>query len=79
MEWVATQFDPETDPSRPKVGDVIDGGTIMKVGWALQSAIVKELMSGVPTEIMNPQGYDECLSKEHPTRPFVVWLVWVNK
>ena len=37
---------------------------------------MKMVMSG---EEMDKEGYQDVLFNQHPDRPFVFWIVWVNE
>jgi len=74
---VPRSFDPETDPDRPKVGDLLDDVyRIEKVSWFTSSDLMADMMRGEPVD---KQGFDEVLSAPHSTRPFVWWQVFVTK
>lgn len=92
--FVASKFDPESDPSRPQIGELIelddDERTpdvqkgkyrIEKVDWVESSRLMRDFMDHVSEQesVMASQGFDKCLANHHPTRPGVTWLVWVNK
>jgi len=80
MKFAATKFNPETDPSKPIIGDIVekDGKsfTICKVEYRDSKDIMKIAISGVEPD---KEGYDEVLIDQHKERPFVYWLVWVNE
>lgn len=71
MTFVSSKFCPENDPDRPKVGDTVeDGRVIKKVDWMLYS----DALDG-----KEPDPMEGCvaLMKEHTTRA-VIWIVWVK-
>lgn len=71
LNFVASKFDPETDPDRPKVGDTVEDGRVIKeVGHLLMS----QMLAG--SKANAPEGY-EILCREHPTRA-VVWIICVE-
>jgi hypothetical protein len=82
MALMVSKFNPENDPSKPKLGaEVEHQGNIYrieKVESVLTRDILRELDNGEPV-LMAKQGYDCCLSCDHPTRPGVMWLVWANE
>lgn len=76
--FAISKFDPDNDPDRPILGTIIEHNCeklrIEKVHWCTS----KELMAD-NAEIMDKQGYYQCLELQHATRPAVHWLAWVNK
>ncbi len=80
MNFVATKFNPETDPSRPIVGGIVekDGKSfiICKVEHRESKDIMKIVISGIEPD---KEGHDEVLFDQHKERPFVYWMVWVNE
>lgn len=74
--FISSKFDPKTDVDRPKVGDKVeDGRIIRKVDWLLLSDILK-----LESEGKEPEAVEGCkvLMKEHIYRSQVVWVVWVE-
>lgn len=78
--YVASKFDAESDPSRPKLGEVIEHeGTKYKVVLveAIEaSKLVESVLSGEGPDL---RGHDNVFYHEHPTRPFVQWACWADK
>ena len=78
--FVATKFNADTDPTRPKIGDIVDRDgkkfEIKKVDWKEGKDVMRMVMSG---EEMDKEGYQDVLFNQHPDRPFVCWIVWVNE
>lgn len=84
--WIASKFDPDNDPSRPQVGKKIEIDSVefrvMEVGWCNARDLVQEVMAGVTEEntvVMAKKGHDRCVLEDHPTRPFMKWLLWLDK
>lgn len=75
------KYDPENDPEKPAVGSEIefDGVNyiVAKSQYIPASDITKAVMDG--RDIGDVQGHDKLLVKDHPTRPFVQYLVWVDR
>jgi len=73
--FIASKFDPSTDPSRPAVGTKVpyNGAeyVIKKVGYLT----VMELAHGREPSY---DGHSEILLQNHPTRPGVLWVCWVD-
>jgi hypothetical protein len=72
------KYDPNTDPEKPKIGDIIPNSDlkIAKVEYISAS----ELMAQVIQKITPDKGvHENVMVYEHPTRPFVKYLVWVDK
>jgi len=72
--FVASKFNPETDPDRPQLGDALpDGRTIQKVDWRT----TRDILAGkAPLE--DEMSDCEMLCRGHIDRPAVVWYVWVR-
>lgn len=78
--YVASKFDAENDPSRPKLGEEIEYKgqkyKIVEVEAAMASELMKSMMAGKGPDL---RGHHELLFREHPTRPAVQWACWVDK
>lgn len=81
MAYVASKFDPETDPDRPQLGEIVviedDNGqseqyVIMKISYRS----VYEMMT-LPEP--DKDGFDQIACRLHAGRPAVVWLCFCNK
>lgn len=77
---IQSEFNPEDDPSRPKVGaKIVVGGktlVIRKVEAWLATRIISMTMASQEPDKM---GHDEVLTLQHPTRPFVTWVCWADQ
>ncbi len=80
--FIADKFDPDTDPDRPVVGSTIHyqgkDYEIVKVGWKTTKELVEEVLFSAPKH-EELDGCDEICYKDHITRPFVSWVVWIKK
>ena len=79
-----SEFDPETDPSRPRLGNVLEIEGVeyvtRKVSWTPASVLVEEILSKLERSVvMDPGSHDQCLALPHPSRPGVYWLTWANR
>lgn len=78
--YVASKFDAESDPSRPKVGEEIEyEGTKYKIVEVEAIEASKLMESILAKKEPDLRGHHELLYREHPTRPFVQWACWVDK
>lgn len=75
MQFIATRFNEETDPTRPQIGEEIEfnGKT-----YVIMKAKAVELID-IPDAKPENEGFDQILVKQHPDRPFVIWLCWANE
>jgi hypothetical protein len=70
----------DNDPSRPKIGEVVEHGgrklKIQKVGAIAASELVSMLLNDREPGL---EGHDDLLFRDHPIRPFVKWACWVDR
>jgi len=71
------RFDPETDPDRPKIGEVVE----IEEGVSYSVAKVRYMTAG--EMLRDPKGpspdeFDEVRVRPHP-RFAIYWVVWFNK
>ena len=80
MRFVASKFDPATDPDRPVVGEIteVNGrhAKIVRVDHALQPEIATKVLAGEWYDAGDSA--DEVLQRDHAMRPGVAWLAWVK-
>ncbi len=78
--FTAFKFNPETDKTRPEIGKEIKYKNkkyiIKEVDYKEASEVVKIASSD---KAPDKRGHDELLFEQHPDRPFVFWLVYVDK
>ena len=78
--FAASKFNADTDPSRPEIGKEIekDGKTFVvgKVDWKESKEIMKMVMGGTEPD---KEGFQDILFEQHPERPFIFWVVYVNE
>lgn len=76
--FVASKYDENTDPHKPKIGDPSpDGnGTIQKVQMIEATKLVQMAMRGEPEPDLD--GNRNLYVVDHPSRPFVKFFVWVK-
>lgn len=76
--FVASKFDAENDPSRPKVGEEVEYWgrkyKIAEVEAIVASDLMKSIMAGKEPDL---RGHDQLLYRDHPTRA-VKWACWVD-
>lgn len=82
--FASVEFDALTDPDRPVLGEVIDregvNYVVAEVDWVMSSKLMEEVIKGIaPSIIMAEKGYDLVITRFHNLRPFVSWLVYLNK
>lgn len=74
-----TWFDPDKDPSRPRVGTKISSSgkkwVIRRVEAWTSHKIIDMLANDQEPDKM---GHDDVLTFQHPTRPFIMWMCWVD-
>lgn len=76
-----SRFDPDTDPTRPVVGSIIEhNGQSYKID-KVDHILGRTLLSSIENneEPTKPPGFDEVLYEQHPSRPFVFWVISINK
>lgn len=74
--FAVDKYDPTDDPELPKPGDTVpDGRTVAKAQYISAVDLTKMLMASEWPDI---DGHADVLVKDHPTRPFVKYLVWVD-
>ena len=78
--YVASKFNAESDPSRPKVGEVVEHEgkkyKIVEVEAVMASDLIKSILAKKEPDL---RGHHELLYREHPTRPAVQWACWVDR
>ena len=76
--FLASKFNANTDPSRPILHAIVKHKnkkySIEKVEAVEGSKLLKMVENAITAA-----PYDELLIQDHPTRPFVKWLCWVNR
>lgn len=76
--FVASKFDPETDPDRPEIGSIVEvedkKWEVKRVEYALMSDIIK---SGFKEPDPSPQ--ERVFNRSHIDRPAVTWNVFVDE
>lgn len=73
------EYDPNTDPAKPQVGDVIPVSDlkVVKVEYIDSQTLMGQLLGKIPQP--DKGEHDELLVFDHPTRQFVKYLVWADK
>lgn len=75
--FIASKFDPENDPDRPKIGEIVedeDGPLVVaEVDWLSLRHVVEG------GEEPDSRGYDKLLTRAHSTRPAVIWLAFCRR
>ena len=70
------RWNPETDPSRPKIGAIVSrDGIEYVVGKVRAFSPATFLIEGPPDK----EGYDELIVELHPTEFWIHWLIWGRK
>ena len=71
------RWDPETDPSRPKIGAIVSrNGIEYVVGKVRAFSPATFLIEGKGP---NKEGYDELIVEKHPTQFWIHWLIWAKR
>ncbi len=77
MAYRASKFNKETDEDRPKIDSIIETGThktykIIKV----DAMNLSDVITKSEPEL---DGAEAIVTKQHSTRPAVIWLIWVTQ
>lgn len=71
MHFVASRFNPTTDPDKPVVGETVEvngkNARIVRVGHALLSEILTKVLSNEWYDVGDDA--DEVVQRDHTTRP----------
>lgn len=80
MEFVGSKFNAETDTDRPSMDEIIEkDGKKFKIG-KIEAQEAKDVMKlALSGKDPDKCGFDDVLYKQHSTRPFVVWVIYVNE
>jgi hypothetical protein len=73
------RFNPITDPSRPKIEEIEyqrKKYMVKEVDWIEKGKIIKMVMDKTEPD---KKGHDEVLFIDHISRPFVMWVVYVDE
>lgn len=76
MIYRAAKFDPDNDPTRPKVGDEITKDGAQFVIGKVEHTTLTAIIEGAKEPEL--KGFQEVVYKEHETRPAVLWVLWIN-
>jgi len=81
MEFSAHKFDFDSDENKRKLDSIVEYNSckyiIKKVDYKLLSYFVS--MSNEDYNNFDKLGYDEVLFENHPIRPFIIFVYYLNK